>query len=55
VGAGIGLAARLYESPAVRNLLLQASRTTNRERLIGIGQRLAAITQADVQNEDNAQ
>jgi hypothetical protein len=54
-GAGIGLAARLYESPAVRNLLLQASRTTNSERLIGIGQRLAAITQADVQNEDNAQ
>ena len=53
--ASVGAAARLYESPAVRNLLLQASRTNNRERLIGIGQRLAAITQADVQNEDNAQ
>jgi hypothetical protein len=53
--ASVGAAARIYESPAVRNLLLQASKTTNREKLIGIGQRLAAITQADVQNEDNAQ
>lgn len=38
-----GAAARIYESAAVRNLLLQASKTTSQERLIQIAQRLSAL------------
>ena len=48
-GASIGLAARLYESPAVRNLLLQASRTDDPGRLTAIAQRIAAIEAAGVE------
>jgi hypothetical protein len=48
-GAGIGLAARLYESPAVRNLLLQASRTEDPQRLREIAKRIVAIEAAGVE------
>ena len=48
-GAGIGLVARLYESPAVRNLLLQASRTEDPQRLQEIAKRIAAIEAAGVE------
>ena len=46
---GIGAAARVYESPAVRNLLLQASRTDDPGRLTAIAQRIAAIEAAGVE------
>jgi hypothetical protein len=46
---GIGAAARVYESPAVRNLLLQASRTDDPGRLTAIAQRIAAIGAAGVE------
>lgn len=48
-GASVGLAARLYESPAVRNLLLQASRTEDPQRLQEIAKRIAAIEAAGVE------
>ena len=48
-GASVGLAARLYESPAVRNLLLQASRTEDPQRLREIAKRIAAIEAAGVE------
>jgi hypothetical protein len=50
-GAGIGLAARVYESPAVRNLLLQASRTEDPQRLQEIAKRIAAIEAAGVEEQ----
>jgi hypothetical protein len=46
---GIGAAARVYESPAVRNLLLQASRTEDPQRLLTIAKRIAAIEAAGVE------
>jgi hypothetical protein len=52
VAGGIGAAARLYESPAMRNLLLQASRTDNPERLVEIAKRMAAIEAANVTDKD---
>jgi hypothetical protein len=51
---GIGAAARIYESAPVRNVLLQASKTNNSDKLIELSKRLAATVQADVTqpNED---
>jgi hypothetical protein len=49
VAGGIGAAARVYESPAVRNLLLQASRTEDPQRLREIAKRIAAIEAAGVE------
>jgi hypothetical protein len=46
---GIGAAARVYESPAVRNLLLQANRTEDPQRLLTIAKRIAAIEAAGVE------
>jgi hypothetical protein len=54
-GAGIGLVARLYESPAVRNLLLQASRTEDPQRLQEIAKRIAAIEAAGVEEQRDEQ
>ena len=54
-GAGIGLVARLYESPAVRNLLLQASRTEDPQRLQEIAKRIAAIEAAGVEEPRDEQ
>jgi hypothetical protein len=49
VAGGLGAAARVYESPAVRNLLLQASRTEDPQRLLTIAKRIAAIEAAGVE------
>jgi len=54
-GAGIGAAARVYESPAVRNLLLQASRTEDPQRLREIAKRIAAIEAAGVEEPRDEQ
>jgi hypothetical protein len=51
----IGGAARLYESPAVRNLLLQASRTEDPQRLQEIAKRIAAIEAAGVEEPRDEQ
>lgn len=51
LAGGIGAAARVYESPAVRNLLLQASRTEDPQRLQEIAKRIAAIEAAGVEEQ----
>ena len=48
-GVGIGTAARVYESAPMRNLLLQANKTNNRERLVEIAKRMSAIAQSETQ------
>jgi len=52
---GVGAAARVYESPAVRNLLLQASRTEDPQRLQEIAKRIAAIEAAGVEEPRDEQ
>jgi hypothetical protein len=46
---GIGAIARIYESAAMRNLLLKAGKTNNRERLVEIAKRMSAVAQSETQ------
>jgi hypothetical protein len=55
LAGGIGAAARVYESPAMRNLLLQASRTEDPQRLQEIAKRIAAIEAAGVEEQRDEQ
>jgi hypothetical protein len=45
----IGAAARIYESAPMRNLLLQANRTNNQERLVEIAKRMSVLVSSGTQ------